>query len=60
MSVSLLDALFFDVWDNLLESLLCGLQNGSFVVGYGPIQRLLNEIRSDEIVKLAEKNWSGC
>ena len=50
---------FFYVRDNLLESLLCGLQNGSFVVGYGPIQGLLNEIRTDEIVKLAEKNWSG-
>ena len=47
MDVSLLDACFFDVRDSLLlESLLCGLENGSFVVGYGPNQGVLNKIRS--------------
>ena len=39
MHISLLDACFFDIRDNLpLESLLCGFQNGSFVVEYGPNQ----------------------
>ena len=52
----MLDACFFDVRDSfLLESLLCGLENGSFVVGYGPNQGVLNEIRSDKNVKLTEK-----
>ena len=56
MGVSLLDACFFDVRDRLLlESLLCGLGNGSFAVGYGPTQGVLNKVRSDKNVKLAEK-----
>ena len=45
----------FDVRDSfLLESLLCGLENGSFVVGYGSNQGVMNEIRSGKNVKLTE------
>lgn len=48
--------MFFDVSDSLLlASLLCGLENRSFVVGYGHNLGVLNEIRSEKNVKLAEK-----
>lgn len=56
MGISLLDACFFDVRDHLLlESLLCGLENGSFLVGNGTNQGIINKIRSDKNVKIAEK-----
>ena len=54
MGVSLLDACFFDVRDSLLlESLLDGLQGGSYVVGYGPNQGELAKIRSEKNISMA-------
>ena len=58
MGISLL-YVFFYIRDSLLESLLCRLDNGSFVIGYGPIQGLLNTIRLDKKCKNDRKNWSG-
>lgn len=55
MGVSLLDATLFDIRDSLLlESMLDGLAQGSYVVGYGPSQGKLKQIRLEKSVQVAE------